>query len=193
MTARQLTGPDGERYSFDPGAFCLELLLTGDPELLTEAGALAEWLAGSRLALSGPLAAEDFRIRPAELDRIRDFRGSMRSAANRLAAGKRPRSGELTLINDSAGATLRPRLVPNSGARGWATPITGVQVLGAAARDAIELIGGPSASRVRRCEGDGCKLVFLDTSRPGNRRWCSMQRCGNRHKVSAYRTRHQAR
>ncbi|MDI5982688.1 CGNR zinc finger domain-containing protein, partial [Amycolatopsis magusensis] len=29
----------------------------------------------------------------------------------------------------------------------------------------------------------------LDTSRPGNRRWCSMQRCGNRNKVKAYRER----
>jgi predicted RNA-binding Zn ribbon-like protein len=32
--------------------------------------------------------------------------------------------------------------------------------------------------------------MFYDTSRPGNRRWCSMQRCGNRHKVGNYRTRH---
>jgi predicted RNA-binding Zn ribbon-like protein len=40
------------------------------------------------------------------------------------------------------------------------------------------------------CEGDDCYLMFFDTSRPGNRRWCSMQRCGNRHKVGAYRSRH---
>ncbi|MEE1805114.1 CGNR zinc finger domain-containing protein, partial [Streptomyces sp. BE133] len=29
-----------------------------------------------------------------------------------------------------------------------------------------------------------------DTSRPGRRRWCAMERCGNLHKVRAHRARH---
>ncbi|MFG2951443.1 CGNR zinc finger domain-containing protein [Streptomyces adustus] len=31
---------------------------------------------------------------------------------------------------------------------------------------------------------------FLDTSRPGNRRWCSMGTCGNQSKKQTWRTKH---
>ena len=59
------------------------------------------------------------------------------------------------------------------------------------AREAILLLGGEMADRVRQCEGDGCAILFLDTSRSGDRRWCSMAACGNRHKVAAFRQRKQ--
>ncbi|NEE48667.1 CGNR zinc finger domain-containing protein, partial [Streptomyces sp. SID8455] len=42
---------------------------------------------------------------------------------------------------------------------------------------------------IRTCGADDCRLLFVDTSRPGKRRWCSMERCGNRHKVRAHRAR----
>lgn len=59
----------------------------------------------------------------------------------------------------------------------------------AIARDAIVLLGGDEARRIRECAADGCALLFLDASRPGNRRWCSMGACGNRHKVARHRAR----
>jgi predicted RNA-binding Zn ribbon-like protein len=31
--------------------------------------------------------------------------------------------------------------------------------------------------------------MFIDRSRPGRRRWCSMERCGNRDKTARYRQR----
>ncbi|MFN6120569.1 MAG: CGNR zinc finger domain-containing protein [Actinomycetes bacterium] len=37
--------------------------------------------------------------------------------------------------------------------------------------------------RVRRCDHEHCVLWFLDTSKSGRRRWCSMDRCGNRAKA----------
>ena len=37
--------------------------------------------------------------------------------------------------------------------------------------------------RIRRCSNPDCVLWFLDTSRPGTRRWCSMASCGNRAKA----------
>jgi len=47
-------------------------------------------------------------------------------------------------------------------------------------------------SRVRKCRQ--CVLHFVDTSKKGARRWCSMQTCGNRLKVAAYaRRRRRAR
>ncbi len=42
-------------------------------------------------------------------------------------------------------------------------------------------------NRVRKCAH--CVAHFLDASKKGNRRWCSMQLCGNRLKVAAYAAR----
>jgi predicted RNA-binding Zn ribbon-like protein len=46
------------------------------------------------------------------------------------------------------------------------------------------LFANADQSRVRKC--GQCVLHFLDTSKKGTRRWCSMQLCGNRVKVAAY-------
>jgi predicted RNA-binding Zn ribbon-like protein len=73
--------------------------------------------------------------------------------------------------------------------REWGPDATGTQLLSAVARDAVDLFGGPHAHRIRECASDDCHLVFVDTSRPGRRRWCSMEHCGNRHKVRALRAR----
>ncbi|RTL57958.1 MAG: hypothetical protein EKK46_01270 [Rhodocyclaceae bacterium] len=46
-----------------------------------------------------------------------------------------------------------------------------------------------SADTVRKCENPACILWFRDTSKRGNRRWCSMGACGNRAKAAAHRQR----
>lgn len=55
----------------------------------------------------------------------------------------------------------------------------------AAVVDAMELLAD-RGHRVRSCEHDGCTLWFLDTSRSGRRRWCSMEVCGNRAKAKRH-------
>ena len=40
--------------------------------------------------------------------------------------------------------------------------------------------------RIRAC--DRCGWLFLDSSRGGRRRWCSMSTCGNREKASRHRS-----
>ncbi|WP_307851213.1 CGNR zinc finger domain-containing protein [Nocardiopsis sp. MG754419] len=57
------------------------------------------------------------------------------------------------------------------------------------ARDAIDLLTGDHVHRVRECSAHDCRLLFVDTSRPGRRRRCSMDRCGNRAEVRALRER----
>ena len=52
------------------------------------------------------------------------------------------------------------------------------------AQSAAMLFSGVDHTRVRKC--GHCVLHFLDTSKKGTRRWCSMQLCGNRLKVAAY-------
>ncbi|MFE9628522.1 CGNR zinc finger domain-containing protein [Streptomyces sp. NPDC006527] len=65
------------------------------------------------------------------------------------------------------------------------------EVLGAVARDAVDLLGGDEVARIRECLNEDCTRLFVDLSRSANRRWCGMAECGNRHKVATYRKRRQ--
>lgn len=47
-------------------------------------------------------------------------------------------------------------------------------------------------NRLKACRAEDCKHAFLDTAKNRSRAWCSMQSCGNRAKVAAYRERHSA-
>ncbi|MET0235877.1 MAG: CGNR zinc finger domain-containing protein [Kibdelosporangium sp.] len=190
--SRVLTGLDGQRYHFDPGNFCLELLVTGGPgpgeayEILHAPEDLAGWLLDSRLADVAPIRPRDLSITAADLAYTRYFRDTMWAAMQTVALGQAPEKSHLQVLNEAIGPLPRPRIDLETGERAWVPPITGAQVVGAAARDAIDIIHSP---RLRQCAGDNCYLLFLDTSRPGNRRWCSMERCGNRHKVREHRSR----
>ena len=44
--------------------------------------------------------------------------------------------------------------------------------------------------RLKACRAEDCRWAFLDTAKNRSRAWCSMQSCGNRAKVQAYRERH---
>jgi predicted RNA-binding Zn ribbon-like protein len=52
-----------------------------------------------------------------------------------------------------------------------------------------ELVCEADFAHIKTCEGAGCTLVFLDTTRDHRRRWCSMAVCGNRAKQAAHRRR----
>jgi predicted RNA-binding Zn ribbon-like protein len=43
-----------------------------------------------------------------------------------------------------------------------------------------------SLERIRKCNHEECKLYFVDTSKAGKRRWCSMELCGNRKKAAEF-------
>ena len=46
-----------------------------------------------------------------------------------------------------------------------------------------DLLTGGRLDRVRRCANPDCGWLFVDDSRAGKRRWCSMSSCGNRAKA----------
>ena len=48
------------------------------------------------------------------------------------------------------------------------------------------LLASPQASQLKHCNNPECVLIFLDTSRNQQRRWCSMDTCGNRAKVAKH-------
>ncbi|NUT47077.1 MAG: hypothetical protein HOV94_07110 [Saccharothrix sp.] len=191
---RTLTGRDGHRWRFDPGSFALELLVSGGPgeyrryEVLHTPADLAAWLAESRLTATAPLTPADVSVTEAELAEVKRLRDAFWRVAGAMARGDDVPRADLDVLNAATAETPRPVVDPGTRALAWATPVTGAQVLGAAARDAVELV---ARGGVRECSGDNCALLFLDTSRSGSRRWCSMERCGNRHKVRAHRARHE--
>jgi len=65
-------------------------------------------------------------------------------------------------------------------------------LLAAIARSGAEILAEAPSAPLRICSNPGCGLFFYDTSRTHRRRWCSMSRCGNRHKVAAFSRRQAA-
>jgi predicted RNA-binding Zn ribbon-like protein len=49
-----------------------------------------------------------------------------------------------------------------------------------------DLIVSPEVGRLRHCLNDQCGWLFMDDSKNGSRRWCSMRSCGNRAKAQRH-------
>ncbi|QEU89601.1 CGNR zinc finger domain-containing protein [Streptomyces kanamyceticus] len=180
----------GSTYRFDPGALCLELLTTGGPgefrrfEVLHAPADLLAWAERSRLTPTPALRVVDAQV--ADARRLRD---ALFQVATARALDEPAPSEDIAVLNEAA---ARPPLTPvidPDGMRGWAGTADGTRLLATVAHDAVELLTGPYAHRIRTCAADNCALLYVDTSRPGRRRWCSMEHCGNRHKVRTLRAR----
>jgi len=69
----------------------------------------------------------------------------------------------------------------------WCTVETPNGLFGPLAHWIVDLFVHVDHRRVRKC--GNCVLYFYDDSKKNARRWCSMELCGNRHKVAAYQKR----
>ncbi|MEV3991990.1 CGNR zinc finger domain-containing protein [Streptomyces sp. NPDC049837] len=186
--------PEGRTFRFDPGALCLELLPTGGPgplaryEVLDTPAGLLDWVAAARLTPPG------LRLPPIDerdLAAVRELRDALHGIAAAHAHGHALASADLAVVNAAAaGPPLAVRMTA-AGQREWAPGVSVAGLVSTIARDAIDLFTGPyaAAGRIRECGAHDCYLLFVDTSRPGRRRWCAMERCGNRHKVRSHRAR----
>jgi predicted RNA-binding Zn ribbon-like protein len=186
-----LTDPRGGSFRFDAGAACLAFAHTGGEgpyavfETLHEPADLSAWLAQPPLAavMTVPVTARELAVAKA-------LRQATWDAAHAQAARRPLPAGAVATINQAAAAApLVPELAADGTTAGWATPVRAPQALSTLAREMIELLSGPLSGRIRECASDNCPLVFVDLSRPGARRWCAMERCGNRHKLRALRAR----
>ena len=174
---------DRDGFRFRGGHVALDLTATlsgrlkeDKKELLATPADLNRWLLSSRL-VTRPLRSTDDDARLAR---------ELREAVYAIASEESSRAARETLNAVAALPAAKPKLSASNrldwdgGAR---------ELLATIAREAVELLGGPARERIRRCEGDGCALLFLDLSRSGERRWCSMSGCGNRAKARAFRNR----
>jgi predicted RNA-binding Zn ribbon-like protein len=190
-TGRVLRDAGGGSFRFDAGAVCLDFAHTGGEgryavfETLHEPADLGEWLARPPLA-----AVMAIPVTAYELAAARDLRQAIWDAAHAQAARRPLPAAAVAAINRAAAAApLVPELAAPSATAAWAAPVRATQALSTMAREMIGLLSGPLRERIRECASDDCPLVFVDSSRPGARRWCAMERCGNRHKLRALRAR----
>jgi predicted RNA-binding Zn ribbon-like protein len=56
----------------------------------------------------------------------------------------------------------------------------------------VDLLRSAPSDRLKQCPGEHCGWFFLDATRRGNRRWCSMSECGQEAKDERRRSRRQA-
>lgn len=131
--------------------------------------------------------------RGALLREARELREMLRTLVLRRKAGKRIDVAPLNAF--LADAISYPQVVAEG--KGFAIqrhrPAQTVrQVLSRIAESAAELLATGDFDLVRPCEGKDCILWFYDRTKSHRRRWCSMQVCGNRHKVEAFRERQRA-
>ncbi len=77
---------------------------------------------------------------------------------------------------------MQDELVLN--AHEYASSVLGV--LQPIALSAARIVTEANPTRIRQCAARGCMYWFLDTSKSGRRRWCSMSRCGNRAKAAKH-------
>jgi predicted RNA-binding Zn ribbon-like protein len=174
------------RFHWKSGRLCLDFVATvGERwrrsfERLRTPDDLARWIVESGLLDERP------RISQGHLDAAR----VLREAIDRLARpGLDPLAGDLDELNRwAAKPPLAPRLTAERELR-WGAERPADAVLATIARDAVDLLSGPLAGRVRECGAPDCALLFVDSSRPGRRRWCSGEACGNRARTKAYRRR----
>jgi predicted RNA-binding Zn ribbon-like protein len=130
-----------------------------------------------------PIPADD-----TDMAAMRELRAAITRMAYGFAVGTRPLPADVDVLNAfAADAPLVRALHPEGGTR--LIEPTAAAALATLARDGVDLFGGRLAARIRVCAAEDCGLLFVDASRPGRRRWCSMERCGNLAKVRGHRAR----
>jgi predicted RNA-binding Zn ribbon-like protein len=189
--------PPGElAFIFRSGRLCLAFCATvGERwrrnfERLRTPGDLARWYAEAGL----PDGDAAIPVTGTGLERARALREAIYRTAKALTAGHAPAPPDEAVINAAAAA---PPPVPLMH-RGQALltvpgPEAESAALSAVARDAIGLFTTPLRERIRECADDQCGLLFLDLSRPGQRRWCASSACGSKARSAAYRQRRASR
>lgn len=180
---------DATAFWFGSGHVALDLSLSGGAdwrsrwERLHRPTDLDAWLAECALGVDG--------VRSSQRDLVlaQDLREGLWETTQALASGEPMPEAAVATLNEHAGRPPLRRQLRVDRTCVWDGP-TARAALATIATSAIELLSADVAtSGLRRCEGERCHLLFVDTSPARRRRWCSMERCGNRHKVRTHRAR----
>jgi predicted RNA-binding Zn ribbon-like protein len=182
-----MSEPGSTSWWFDAGSVALDFAYTGgfddDRARVDTASELTAWLNQRFPEVGGEEAGEG------DLRDALALRSGIAHLAGAAIVGESAAAEDVDLVNlFAATPDIPPILAGGSRQAGRSRARVG-QALSAIARESVELFSAANAQRIRQCEADDCELIFYDDSRAGSRRWCSMQRCGNRAKVRAFRQR----
>ncbi|GAA1782743.1 CGNR zinc finger domain-containing protein [Streptomonospora arabica] len=166
---------------------------------LPDAAALAAFadLHGDRSEDGAPGTLSDLacRVGAADLRAVHALRANVRDLIDHPDRGRLV-AGATALTRPARGATLVADPAHRSRTR-WAAPLRD----GATVADALSLVCGVGIlgavhtlgeQRFRPCGAPTCRGVFIDTTRPGRRRYCMPGLCGNRVNVANHRARRAA-
>jgi predicted RNA-binding Zn ribbon-like protein len=185
-TTGQLIRRDGQDWWFDAGSVAIDFAYAGGfdetAEAMADPGALAVWLQARFPSLDGSLSDRDFAD-------ARQLQQALARLITATATSASLTSEDIDVVNLFAATPDIPPALDGGSRQAGRTRPRVVQALSSIAREAIILFSDVGAGRIRSCEAEDCDLIFFDGSRAANRRWCSMQRCGNRAKVRAHRER----
>ena len=170
-----------------------------ETERLSDYGDLLAWARQADLiddaaaAALGAKAAAQPEAAWLVLTRARSWREALYRTGAALAAGHSPDAADTALVNAKAFALIaRTRLdpTPHGARRRWnRRPDDLNRVLWPLAWAAVDLLSGGELLRLRECGNPDCHRLFVDRSRNGLRRWCTMRGCGNRMKARRYHRR----
>lgn len=155
-----------------------------DNELLRTSSDVVTWCASAGLLDQVPAAAPAGDL-VAEVRTVREHAWAVFDA---VARGETVPAQPFGALLERAGAGVRAGQVPRL------DPAVGRVTADAAAPGSIPAVLSLLAvhalltlppERIRAC--GRCGWLFLDSSRGGRRRWCSMSTCGNREKASRHR------
>ncbi len=172
------------------GRLSLDFAHTGDMghgpsfERLKSPADLNRWLSISQLHLP------KIRISSADLDDAQRARSAIWRIASALITNTVPKSNDVRCINCWARQPcLARQLSANARDMSWHSPSIEA-ALATIAQDAVRLFGDATQrARMRQCENPNCRAIFYDDSKPGLRRWCASNRCGDRMRARRYRER----
>ena len=188
------------------GALCLDFVNTVDPRVgaerrdyLGDYDALLGW--ASRAGAVDAAEAERLRGRTSGRTghrvwrRALAFREALYPLLHAVAEGRKPDPRAVAALQTelSAARGRQALTVTPVGTVGEALPVQPELPLWRVALSARELLLTLPAGRLRVCAGDDCGWLFLDRSKAGRRRWCSMADCGNRAKARRHYARRHPR
>ncbi|WP_421739067.1 CGNR zinc finger domain-containing protein [Caulobacter sp.] len=175
-------------FKFRGGSLALDLPATLSGRLngnfregLATPADLDRWLVAADLAHQAPGSTE------ADLADARLLREALYALALARAEGRPLDDADRGQLNAFAAEPSAPPWLDGEGRRRLFGEVRAL--LASVAREGVELLGGDHADRIRQCQGPPCAVLFVDGSRKGDRRWCSMSACGNKAKVAEFRRR----
>jgi predicted RNA-binding Zn ribbon-like protein len=156
-------------------------------DILRSMGELLAWCEYIGLPVQASAALD---LAPAQQGVLTAKAGLLRTAVRTIVeamAGQRPPDDQALTDLRSAYADAVGRAVPtmDGGRLVWRwDPVEPEAALDHLSSAAVELLHGGRTDRIKVCPS--CGFVFLDATKNGSRRWCSMDDCGKQEKIRRF-------